>query len=73
MSTDEIDKIRTSPYWTACKGTLDRFNATLSSMLSKVVADNQGDCDINISFVMANYVTPWHDATDYSPNYFVLE
>jgi len=64
----QIDKIRTSPYYPACNGKLERFHRTLNAMLAKVVKENQKDWPEHLQTVVAAYRATVHEATLFTPN-----
>ena len=51
----EIDKIRTSPWRPQCDGIEERFNRNLETMLRRIVADDQLDCDCHLPLVCMTY------------------
>ena len=62
-----IDKIRTSPYKPSTNGNIERFHATMHSMLAKWVSENQRDWDDKLPAVAFAYrITP-QEATGYTP------
>jgi transposase InsO family protein len=63
-----IDKTRTTPYWPQSDGLVERCNATLEAMLSKVVSSHQKDWDVFLQPLMMAYRSSAHDTTGYSPN-----
>ena len=62
-----IERTRTTAYHPQSNGQVERFNCTLESMLSKVVSDNQKDCDIHLPKVLFAYRTSIHESTGFSP------
>jgi len=68
----EIDKVRTTSYHPASNRVVERFHATLNSMLGRVVDEHQRDWDSHIPYFMAAYRSSKHEATQFSPNYLML-
>ena len=50
-----VEKSRTCPYNPKSDGLVERFNKTLSHMLSMFVEPNQKDSDDHLPYVMAAY------------------
>ena len=67
-----IDKIRTSPYRSACNGMHERYHRTLNFMLGKIVEENQRDWNTKVQFVMAAYRASVHGTTGYMANFLAL-
>ena len=68
----QIDKTRTTPYHPQSDGMVERFNKTLTSMLSTFVQENQKDWDEHIPYVMMAYRSSEHETTGVSPNLLML-
>lgn len=71
----EIQNTRTTHYLPQSDRHVERFNRTLSAMLSTVVEPDQLDWDLHLPYVMAAYRATRHPATGFSPNFlfFVWE
>jgi len=63
-----VEKIRTTAYYPACNGMVERFHRTLNSMIGKVVADPQRNLDDALPLVMASYRATRHESTGMTPN-----
>ena len=66
-----IDKIRTTPYKPSTNGNIERFHATMHSMLAKLISENQRDWDQKLPAVAFAYRTSVQEATGFTP-YFLL-
>ena len=66
-----IDKIRTASYKPATNGNIERFHATMHSMIAKWVSSNQRDWDDKLPAVAFAYRTTVHEATGFTP-YFLM-
>lgn len=62
-----ILKTRTTSYYPASDGQVERFNRTLIDMLSKYVAQNQRSWDEHLPLVLLAYRSSVHDSTSLSP------
>ncbi|PIK44525.1 Retrovirus-related Pol polyprotein from transposon [Apostichopus japonicus] len=62
-----IRKTRTTPYHPQSDGMVERFNRTLETMLSMVVAPNQKDWDTWLPYASLAYNTAVHESTGFSP------
>ncbi|PIK36696.1 Retrovirus-related Pol polyprotein from transposon [Apostichopus japonicus] len=58
-----IRKTRTTPYHPQSDGMVERFNRTLETMLSMVVAPNQKDWDTWLPYASLAYNTTVHEST----------
>ena len=67
-----IDKIRTSSYHPQTDGLVERFNRTLTSMLSHFVNDHQRDWDDHVPMVMMAYRSTSQETTNISPNRMMM-
>ncbi|KAK3104661.1 hypothetical protein FSP39_007335 [Pinctada imbricata] len=67
-----IKKTRTTPYHPQSDGMVERFNRTLTSMLSAFVNENHNDWDEQLPFVMMAYRSSVHETTGYTPNALML-
>jgi hypothetical protein len=67
----QIDKLRTSPYYPAFNGMLERFHRSLNSLLAKAVKQNQKDWPDHLQTVAA-YRATVHEATGMSSNRIFL-
>ena len=67
-----IQKTRTTPYHPQSDGMVERFNRTLTSMLSAYVQENQSDWDTHIPYVMMAYRSAEHKSTGFTPNMLML-
>jgi len=68
----QIDKLRTSPYYPASNGMLERFHRSLNSLLAKAVKQNQKDWPDHLQTVVAAYRATVNEATRMSPNRIFL-
>jgi len=68
----DIDKMRTTAYHPSSNGAVERFHATLNSMIGRVIDEHQADWDLLLPYVMAAYRASCHEATKFTPNYLVL-
>ena len=62
-----IEKTRTSPYHASSDGQVERFNATVMTMVN-ALSSNFDDWDLKISKAVAAYNQTVHAATGYTPN-----
>ena len=67
-----IKKTRTTPYHPQSDGMVERFNKTLTTMLSAFVDQHQRDWDKYIPFVMMAYRASEHETTGQTPNSLML-
>ena len=68
----DIDKIRTTSYHPASNGAIERFHATLNSLIGRVIDEHQSDWDSLLPYVMAAYRASRHESTQFTPNMLVL-
>ena len=68
----DIDKMHTTPYHASCNGVIERFHATLSSIMRRLLDESQADWDAQLPYVMAAYRASQHEATKFTPNYLIL-
>ena len=68
----DIRKTRTTPYYPQPDGMVERFNRTLTIMLSSFVNDNHSDWDEQLQYVMMAYRSATHETTGISPNSLML-
>ena len=62
-----IHKMRTTSYYPASDGQVERLNRTLIDMLSKYVGQNQRSWDDHLPLVLIAYRSSVHDNTSMSP------
>ena len=67
-----IRKTHTTPYHPQSDGMVERFNRTLTTMLSNFVNDNHSDWDEYLPYVMMAYRSTTHETTGFSPNSLML-
>lgn len=67
-----IKKVNTSGYHPQSDGLVEKFNSTLSAMLSKV-AETGKDWDRHLPFVLFAYQTSVQESTKETPFYFMEE
>jgi len=67
----ETDKLRTTSYKPSTNQ-VERLHRTINSVLGKTVAENQGDWDVRLSFLMAAYRASRSESTGYTPNMLTL-
>ena len=66
-----IDKVRTTAYKPSTNGNIERFHATMHSMLTRLVAENQRDWDDRLPTVAFAYRTSAHEVTGMTPFYMM--
>ena len=66
-----IDKIRTTAYKPSTNGAIERFHATMHSLLARWVANNQKDWDEKLPAVAFAYRTSVHESTNHSSRLMV--
>jgi transposase InsO family protein len=66
-----VDKIRTTAYKPSTNGNIERFHATLNSMLAKLVSENQKDWDDKLAAVAFAYRNSVQESTGFSPYYLM--
>ena len=62
-----IHKTRTTSYYPASDGQVERMNRTLIDMLSKYVGENQRSWDEHLPLVLLAYKSSLHESTSLSP------
>ena len=67
-----ITKTHTTPYHPQSDGMVERFNRTLTTMLSNFVNENHNDWDKHLQYVMMAYRSTIHETTGFSPNALML-
>ena len=67
-----IERTRTTPYHPQSDGMVERFNRTLTAMLSAYVQENQRDWDAQIPYLMMAYRSAVHKSTGLTPNMLML-
>ena len=67
-----IKKTHTTPYHPQSDGMVERFNRTLTAMLSAFVNKNHSDWDEQLPFVMMAYRSSEHETTGFTPNALML-
>ena len=67
-----VRKTRTTPYHPQSDAQVERFNCTLTSMLSNYVAENHRDWDIHLSKVLMAYRSSEHETTKCTPYYLMF-
>ena len=68
----QITKIRTTPYHPKSDGMVERFNKTLTAMLSAFVNENHTKWDEQLQSVMMAYRSTEHETTGLTPNMCML-
>ena len=63
-----IEKTRTTPFHPQGDGQVERFNATLKTILSKIIAVHNDDWDVHLPYAMMAYRSSVHDSTGETPN-----
>ena len=58
---------RTTPYHPKSDGIVERFNKTLTAMLSAFVNENHNNWDEQLQFVMMAYCAMEHETTGFTP------
>jgi len=66
-----VDKVRTTAYKPSTNGNIERFHATMHSMLAKLVSDNQRDWDQMLPAVAFAYRTSVQESTHFTPYYLM--
>ena len=64
----DIDKTRTTPYHPQSDGMVERFNRTLTTVLSAYVNEHHRDWDKQIPYIMMAYRSAEHETTGVTPN-----
>ena len=64
----QIEKTRTTAYHPQSDGMVERFNRTLTAMLSAFVSDHHTDWDEQLPIVMMAYRSAEHETTGQTPN-----
>jgi len=67
-----IDKIRTTAYQPSTNGAIERFHATMHSLLARWVSDNHRDWDEKLPAVAFAYRTSVHESTGLTPFSMVM-
>ena len=67
-----VKKTHTTPYHPQSDGMVERFNRTLTTMLSAFVNDNHTDWDEQLPYVMMAYRSSIHETTGFTPNSLML-
>ena len=62
-----IDKIRTTAYQPSTNGNIERFHATMHSMIAKWVSQNQRNWDQTLPAVAFAYRTSVQESTGFTP------
>ena len=62
-----MDKTRTTPLHPQSDEMLELLNRTIEEMLSKFVAENQGDWDSHLPILMMAYRSAVHETTSFTP------
>ena len=68
----QITKTRTTPYHPKSDGMVERFNKTLTAMLSAFVNENHTNWDEQLQYVMMAYRSTEHETTGLTPNMCML-
>jgi transposase InsO family protein len=63
----DVKKVSTSAYHPETDGLTERFNGTLTTMLSHYTSENQDDWDVHVPYVLYAYRTSKHSATGETP------
>jgi len=64
-------KLKTTAYHPQCDGLVERFNKTITTMLSMFVSSNQRDLDVFILYVLFAYRTAKNSTTGYDSFYLL--
>ena len=67
-----IQKTHTTPYHPQSDGMVERFNRTLTTMLSGFVNENHTDWDEQLPYVMMAYRSSVHESSGFTPNSLML-
>ena len=63
-----MEKTRTTPFHPQGDGQVERFNATLKTILSKIIAVHNDDWDVHLPYAMMAYRSSVHESTGETPN-----
>ena len=66
-----IVKHRTTPYYPACNGGIERWHRSMNALLGKTVQVHQRDWPQRLPFVVSAYNGSVHDSTGFTPNFLM--
>ena len=67
-----IEKQRTTFYTPQCNGCVERWHATMNSLLAKTVQTHQRDWPQRLPYAVAAYNSTVHNSTGFSPNFLMF-
>ena len=67
-----IRKTQTTPYHASGNGQVERFNATLITMIKSYIKGEQKNWDLNLGCLAGAYRASVHEATGFTPNFLLM-
>jgi hypothetical protein len=66
-----VTKQRTTPYYPACNGGIERWHRSMNALLGKTVQVHQRDWPQRLPYVFSAYNSCVHESTGFSPNFLM--